>query len=76
VCSSDLERRTDNALLGGVFQGAGLKAVPVSDAFRADFFQAAKVARDKVGAQYISPSLLGRVLQLLADYRIEHAEHR
>jgi TRAP-type C4-dicarboxylate transport system substrate-binding protein len=70
----DLEQRTDGALLGGVFQGAGLKSLPVSPAFKAEFFQAARVARDRVGQQYVPVALLARVLQLLADYRLEHAE--
>jgi TRAP-type C4-dicarboxylate transport system substrate-binding protein len=69
----ELGRRTDAALLGGVFQAAGLKPVPVSDAQRAEFFKAAVTARDLVGPRYVAPALLTRVLRLLADYRAEHS---
>jgi hypothetical protein len=67
-----VSRRQDDALLGGVFAKQGLKVTPVSAKFRAEFFEAARVARDRAGEKIVPRELLARVLQLLADYRAEH----
>jgi TRAP-type transport system periplasmic protein len=71
----EMGRRQDRELLGGLFQKQGLKAVPVSEAFRAEYFAAAKMARDRSIADTLVPRpLLERVLHMLADYRIEHPQ--
>jgi TRAP-type C4-dicarboxylate transport system substrate-binding protein len=68
----DLGRRIDDQLLGGLFQKQGLTKLPVSDSFRAEFFDAARVARAKMAERYVSRELLNRVQGMLADYRAEH----
>jgi TRAP-type C4-dicarboxylate transport system substrate-binding protein len=70
----ELGRRQDEQLLGGLFAKQGLKTVPVSAAFRAEYFAAAKAARDRLGERMIPRELLERVLRMLADYRIEHPQ--
>ena len=50
---ADLGRRVDDALLGGLFQKQGLSGLPVSDSFRADFFDAARAARAKMAERYV-----------------------
>jgi TRAP-type C4-dicarboxylate transport system substrate-binding protein len=73
---NDLGRRVDDALLGGLFQKQGLRGVPVSDSFRAEFFDAARVARGKTAERFVSRELLNRVQSMLADYRAEHQRQR
>jgi TRAP-type C4-dicarboxylate transport system substrate-binding protein len=68
----DLGRRIDDQLLGGLFQKQGLTKLPVSDSFRAEFFDAARVARAKMAERFVSRDLLSRVQSMLADYRAEH----
>jgi len=70
----ELGRKQDEQLLGGLFAKQGLKPVPVSAAFRAEYFAAAKAARDRVTDKLIPRDLLERVLRMLADYRIEHQQ--
>jgi TRAP-type C4-dicarboxylate transport system substrate-binding protein len=69
----DLGRRIDDQLLGGLFQKQGLQTLPVSDSFRAEFFDAARVARARMAERFVSRDLLSRVQSMLADYRAEHA---
>jgi len=68
----DMGRRIDDSLIGGLFQRQGITVLPVSEAFRAEFFAAARVAREKMGDRFVSKELLARVQSLLADYRAEH----
>jgi TRAP-type C4-dicarboxylate transport system substrate-binding protein len=68
----ELGRAQDEALLGGLFARQGLKPVPVSDGLRAEFFEAARGMRERMGEMLVAPSLLQRVLGMLADYRAEH----
>ncbi|MDB4971115.1 MAG: TRAP-type C4-dicarboxylate transport system, periplasmic component [Myxococcales bacterium] len=68
----ELGRRQDAELLGGLFAKQGLRNVPVSEGFRAEFFTAAKMARDRIGNTLVPRALLERALRMLADYRIEH----
>jgi TRAP-type C4-dicarboxylate transport system substrate-binding protein len=68
----DLGRRQDAQLLGGLFQKQGVRTVPVSESFRAEYFAAAKAARDRMGEDVVPRALLERVLRMLADYRVEH----
>ena len=68
----EMGRRTDEALLGGLFAKQGATSVPVSNSFRAEYIAAARDARDKVSDRFVPKALVDRVLQMLADYRIEH----
>jgi TRAP-type transport system periplasmic protein len=68
----ELGRKQDAQLLGGLFQHQGLQVVPVTPTFRAEYFAAAKAARDRLGERLVPPALLEKVLRLLADYRLEH----
>ncbi|MFI5288646.1 MAG: TRAP transporter substrate-binding protein DctP [Polyangia bacterium] len=65
-------RQTDDALLGGLFQRQGLRTVAVSSAFRAEFFEVMRQARERLGEKLVSHALLQNVLGMLADYRAEH----
>jgi len=68
----DTGRREDDALMNGIFQKQGLKKVAVSERFRAEFFDAARAARDKLGDKLVPHEALGRVLEVLTAYRSEH----
>jgi TRAP-type C4-dicarboxylate transport system substrate-binding protein len=61
----DLGRRMDDELLGGLFAKQGLTPVPVSEAFRQQYLQAAKPVREKL----VPKPLLARVMQLLTEAR-------
>jgi TRAP-type C4-dicarboxylate transport system substrate-binding protein len=65
----EVGRSQDDALLGGLFARQGLTPVEASEAFRAEFYQAARMTRERLGAELLSPQLLQRVLTLLADFR-------
>jgi TRAP-type C4-dicarboxylate transport system substrate-binding protein len=67
----ELGRKQDAQLLGGLFQKQGLRVVAVSPTFRAEYFAAAKAARDRLGEKLVPPALLEKVLRLLADHRVE-----
>jgi len=71
----EMGRRTDEALLGGLFAKQGLESVPVSESFRAEYVAAARDSRNKVADRFMPKELVDRVMQMLADYRIEHAKH-
>ena len=64
--------RQDAALLGELFQKQGLRRVPVSAQFRAEFFGAARAMRATLGDSLTSPQLLSDVSSWLADHRSEH----
>ncbi|HWE27861.1 MAG TPA: hypothetical protein VHB97_07655, partial [Polyangia bacterium] len=68
----EMGRRTDEALLGGLFAKQGAMSVPVSESFRHEYVAAARDARNKVADRFMPKELVDRVLQMLADYRIEH----
>jgi TRAP-type C4-dicarboxylate transport system substrate-binding protein len=65
-------RAQDDALLGGLFDKQGLKAVHVDQSVRAQFFDAARKARERLGAELVAPELVRRVTGMLADFRAEH----
>ncbi len=44
----------------------------MSDQFRAEFFDAARSMRERMGDKLVPLALLQRVLGMLADYRAEH----
>ncbi len=68
----DQNRRIDDALIGGLFARQGLKTVPVSEAFRLDFFSQAREMRARLSGRLVPDKLLEEVLSWLADYRAEH----
>jgi TRAP-type C4-dicarboxylate transport system substrate-binding protein len=72
VRMQQIDNEADAQLLGGLFVKQGLKQVPASDAFRADFFEAARAARERLGEKLIPSALLDQTLRILADYRAEH----
>lgn len=70
----DLTRRQDAQLVGpnGVFVRHGNKFAPISAKLRAEFFEAARKAREKLDERVVSKELINEVLTMLADYRGEH----
>jgi TRAP-type C4-dicarboxylate transport system substrate-binding protein len=70
--AGDVGRRIDEVLLGGLLEKQGVKALRVSDAFRAEYFEAARLAREKVAQSFVARDLLEQVQVMLADYRAEH----
>lgn len=72
----DVGRQQDDALMGGLFAKQGLKAVPASEQFRAEFLAEARASRERLGAKLVPNELLQRVLAMLADYREEHRAAR
>jgi TRAP-type C4-dicarboxylate transport system substrate-binding protein len=69
----DTGAQIDEQLLGGLFQKQGLQVLKAPERFRAEFFAAARSAREKLSGKFVSRELITSVLQLLADYRGEHA---
>jgi TRAP-type C4-dicarboxylate transport system substrate-binding protein len=70
--TEDVGQREDRELLERLFQQQGLRAVPASESFRAEFFDAIRDARTRLGDQFVPASLVNRVTQYLLDYRAEH----
>jgi TRAP-type C4-dicarboxylate transport system substrate-binding protein len=68
----DLGRAQDQRLLSGLFARQGLRPMPPSEVFRAEFFAAAEEARQHVPPRLVAPALLQRVGGWLADYRAQH----
>lgn len=66
-----LGRKWDDSLISTVFVKHGLKLVPVTEKFRAEFFEAARRARERLGEDLVPKELLTSVMALLADYRAE-----
>jgi TRAP-type C4-dicarboxylate transport system substrate-binding protein len=72
----DSGKRSDEALLTGLFAKQGAQTVPVSESFRADYMAAARDARERVATKFVPRELMDKVLQMLADYRIERPVRR
>lgn len=68
----EIGRREDAALIGGLFERQGLIRVHADDTFRAEFFEAARQARERIGPALVPPELIQQVLAWLADYRADH----
>ncbi len=68
----EVGKQDEDKLLGGVFERRGLKPVPVSAKFRAEFFDASRQARERLSDRLVPKELLTRALELLADFRAEH----
>jgi TRAP-type C4-dicarboxylate transport system substrate-binding protein len=69
----DVGRATDSKLLNGLFQKQGLKRSEVSVALATEFSTSAKSARDKLGAQLVTPELMQQVTSYLEEYRASSA---
>jgi TRAP-type C4-dicarboxylate transport system substrate-binding protein len=61
--------RLDSQLLGGLLERQGLVRVPADAVWRARFFEAARMGREREAAKLVPPELLAKVLGWLADYR-------
>lgn len=70
----EIGRTMDEQLLSGAFQKQGVKVLSVSGAFRAEFFAAARQAREALLDQAVPRALIDRTLQMLADFRAEHGK--
>jgi TRAP-type C4-dicarboxylate transport system substrate-binding protein len=62
----------DEKLMNGLFGRQGLSTSVVSDAFRDDFWRAAKDAADRLGDKLVPRELLKRVIIQLTEYRSQH----
>jgi hypothetical protein len=56
------------ALFGGLFEKQGLKRVPVTPAFRDEYFTAAREARGRLAETLVPRDTLRHVLEWIADY--------
>jgi TRAP-type C4-dicarboxylate transport system substrate-binding protein len=72
----DVGRAQDEALLDGLFARQGLKVLRANDTFRSEFFEAARVGRERLGQKLVPEQLLLRVTSWLADFRAEHPTPR
>jgi TRAP-type C4-dicarboxylate transport system substrate-binding protein len=70
----EIGRLEDEALETRLFEKQGVTRVPASEGFRAQFFEAARQARDRVGTKIIAPELIAQVLEWLADFRAEKGD--
>jgi TRAP-type transport system periplasmic protein len=68
----EVGREQDEQLMGGLFQRQGIKMVPLSPALRAQYFESARAARERLGDKLLTRALLDEVMRLLADYRAEN----
>jgi TRAP-type C4-dicarboxylate transport system substrate-binding protein len=68
----DVGREQDGKLLNGLFEKQGLTRIPLTQGFFNDFFEAAKISRDKLGTQLVKTELLQTVTGWLDEYRAAH----
>jgi TRAP-type C4-dicarboxylate transport system substrate-binding protein len=73
---ADLGETQDRALLSGLLQHQGVIEVPVSDVLRAEFYEAARLARETLAEKLLDfkrtpPTRLHEVIALLADFRAQ-----
>ncbi len=67
----EVGKQQDEQLLGGLFERQGLKRVVPSSALRAQYFEAARAARERLGDKLLPRALLDEAMRILADYRAE-----
>lgn len=70
----DVNRATEEALLGGLFEKQGLKRVEASPKLLQDYLDATASARTRLGDELAPRALLEKVDRWLSDYRQVHAE--
>jgi TRAP-type C4-dicarboxylate transport system substrate-binding protein len=75
VRMTDLMRRDEGLLLGGLFQRGGLEVHEPSAALRAEYLTEAHSARDRISAASKTEPLMGKLLQWLADFRGRYSVH-
>jgi TRAP-type C4-dicarboxylate transport system substrate-binding protein len=73
---ADITATQDQLLITSLFEKQGLKKVPMSQQFRAEFMSAAKQARERAGNPLVRRELLERVEALLAEYRAGRAQRQ
>jgi TRAP-type C4-dicarboxylate transport system substrate-binding protein len=66
--AEDVEARMRAQLFGGLFEKQGLKRVPVTPAFRDEYFTAAREARTRLAETLVPRDTLRHVLEWIADY--------
>jgi TRAP-type C4-dicarboxylate transport system substrate-binding protein len=67
-----LTQEQDDALLGGLFAKQGLQPAPVTPQLKNEYFEASRIAREKIGDKLVPTSLQQRAAAWLADWRAEH----
>jgi len=70
----DMGAYQDEQIMKGLFTHQGLKPVHVDATFKANFFDAARAAREQLGTQLVDTDTLAHVQMMLADYRAEHRD--
>jgi TRAP-type C4-dicarboxylate transport system substrate-binding protein len=71
-----LGRQQDAALIGGLLERQGVKMTPAGQGFTAEFFEAARTARDALRDKLIPGDLIDRVTGWVADYRAQYGGSR
>ena len=66
---ADIGVQQDQMLLGGLFSKQGVTTVPVDPRLATEFFELARSTREKLDRKLVAPTLLSRVLGILADFR-------
>jgi TRAP-type C4-dicarboxylate transport system substrate-binding protein len=66
---NDATASLEGALLGGLFEKQGLKRIAATPQFRAQFYAAAKSARERLGEQLVPRELTTSVEKMLGEYR-------
>jgi TRAP-type C4-dicarboxylate transport system substrate-binding protein len=75
VRMTDLMRRDEGLLLGGLFQRGGLEVHEPSVALRTQYLTEVHNARDRLGAASKSQAVINKLLEWLADFRARYPVH-
>jgi TRAP-type C4-dicarboxylate transport system substrate-binding protein len=68
---TEVSQQLDARLMDeGLFTRQGVTIVPVSEAFRSEFYQQAEQVRERMKPRLPDPTLVDRILALLADFRV------
>jgi TRAP-type transport system periplasmic protein len=70
---ADVGVQQDAMLLNGLFKKQGVTTVPVDPRLSTEFFELARATRERLDPKLVPPSLLSRVLGILADFRASQA---
>jgi TRAP-type C4-dicarboxylate transport system substrate-binding protein len=68
----DVNASQEDALIGGLFDRQGTHRIPASTAFRTEFLDAARAARDTLPENVVPRALITQVQGWLSDFRAEH----
>jgi TRAP-type C4-dicarboxylate transport system substrate-binding protein len=69
---NDVNKDMEAQLTGKLFEKQGLAHVEASEQFRSEFYEAAKVARERLGDQLAPKALVAKVTEWVAEYRAQH----